>query len=136
MFKTQLISDKLAMTLSFACTIHCFFVPSFIILTSGFLSFSIDNEFIHYSILLLAVPISFYALISGYFNHKTIHFLPVGITGLLVLTVAVLLGEAVIGELGEKLLTLFGSIMVIYAHYGNHRACKALDCNCHDQEPA
>ena len=40
------------------------------------------------------------------------------------------------GELGEKLLTLFGSIMVIYAHYGNHRACKALDCNCHDQEPA
>ena len=35
MFKTQLMSDKLAMTLSFACTIHCFFVPSFIILTSG-----------------------------------------------------------------------------------------------------
>ena len=136
MFKTQLMSDRLAMTLSFACTIHCFFVPSFIILTSGFLSFSIDNEFIHYSILLLAVPISFYALISGYFNHMTILFLPVGITGLLVLTVAVLLGEAVIGELGEKLLTLFGSIMVIYAHYGNHRACKALDCNCHDQEPA
>ena len=136
MFKTQLMSDRLAMTLSFACTIHCFFVPSFIILTSGFLSFSIDNEFIHYSILLLAVTISFYALISGYFNHKTILFLPVGITGLLVLTVAVLLGEAVIGELGEKLLTLFGSIMVIYAHYGNHRACKALDCNCHDQEPA
>ena len=104
MFKTQLMSDRLAMTLSFACTIHCCFVPSFIILTSGFLSFSIDNEFIHYSILLLAVPISFYALISGYFNHKTILFLPVGITGLLVLTVAVLLGEAVIGELGEKLL--------------------------------
>ena len=136
MFKTQLMSDKLAMTLSFACTIHCFFVPSFIILTSGLLSFSLDNEFIHYLILFLAVPISCYALISGYFNHKTLYFLPVGITGLLVLTVAVLLGEAVIGEFGEKLLTLFGSIMVIYAHYGNYRACKELDCNCHDQEPA
>ena len=135
MFKTQLIGDKLAMTLSFACTLHCFFVPSFIILTSGFLSFSIDNEFIHYSILLLAVPISFYALISGFLNHKTFLFLPVGITGLFVLTAAVLLGESVIGEFREKVLTLLGSLMVIYAHYGNHRACKNLDCDCHDQEP-
>ena len=78
------------------------------------------------------MPISLYALISGYLNHKTLYFLPIGITGLLVLAAAVLLGESVIGELREKTLTLLGSMMVIYGHYGNYRACKELDCNCHD----
>ena len=49
--KTQLRTDKWAMTLSFVCALHCLLVPSFFILTSGFFAISIDNEFIHYFIL-------------------------------------------------------------------------------------
>ena len=127
------MSDKLAMTLSSACAIHCFFSPAFILLTSGLFSFSFDNESVHYLILLIAVPVSLYALISGFMNHKTAYLLTVGIFGLFVLLLAVALGESIMGELGEKTFTLMGSLLVVYAHFKNHQACKELDCSCHDE---
>ena len=127
------MSDKLAMTLSSACAIHCFFSPTFLLLTSGLFSFSFDNESVHYLILLIAVPVSLYALISGFMNHKTAYLLTVGIFGLFVLLLAVALGESIMGELGEKTFTLMGSLLVVYAHFKNHQACKELDCSCHDE---
>jgi|TARA_B110000459_G_scaffold201326_1_gene251756 hypothetical protein len=133
MIRTQLKTDKFAMTLSLVCVAHCFFVPSFIILTSSFLSFSIDNEFIHKAIVLIAVPVSIYALTLGYRNHKTTSFIPAGIFGLLTLIVAVLLGENILGESGERGLTLFGSVVIAYSHFRNHQVCKKLDCSCHEE---
>ena len=127
------MSDKLAMTLSSACVIHCFFSPAFILLTSGMFSFSFDNESVHYLILLIAVPVSLYALISGFTNHKTAYFLTVGVFGLFLLLLAIALGESFLGELGEKTLTLIGSLLVVYSHFKNHQACKELDCSCHDE---
>ena len=125
-------SDKVAVTLSTACVLHCFFAPSFVILTSGFLSISIVNELVHYLILLLAVPISSFALYLGWKNHKNTSFLPFGIIGLLVLVAAVLMGEAMLGEAGERAITLLGSLLVAYSHYRNHQECKAVECDsCH-----
>lgn len=125
-------SDKVAVTLSTACVLHCFFAPSFVILTSGFLSISIDNELVHYLILLLAVPVSSFALYLGWKNHKNTSFLPFGIIGLLALFAAVLMGEAMLGEAGERAITLLGSLLVAYSHYRNHQECKAVECDsCH-----
>ena len=132
MFRAQLMNDKLAMVLSSACAIHCFLTPSFVLLTSGLISFSFDNELVHNLILFVAVPISLYALISGYSNHKIRYLLPIGIFGLSTLVLAVALGETFLGELGEKSLTLIGSFLVVFAHFKNHQACKELDCECHD----
>ena len=132
MFKTQLIGDKLAMILSTVCVVHCLFTPTFILITSGLFSFSFDNESVHYLILFLAIPISLYALISGFTNHKTINCLVVGVVGLVILVLSIILGESILGEPGEKTLTLMGSILVVYAHYKNHQTCKELDCSCHD----
>ena len=132
MFRTQLMNDKLAMALSSACAIHCFLTPSFVLLTSGLISFSFDNEFVHNLILFVAVPISLYALISGYSNHKIFYLLPIGIVGLSALVLAVAMGETLLGELGEKSLTLIGSFLVVFAHFKNHQVCKELDCECHD----
>ncbi len=131
--KTQLRTDKWAMTLSFVCTLHCLLVPSFFILTSGFFAISIDNEFIHYSILLFAVPISCYALISGYKNHNTLKFLISGFGGLFMLVFAVMFSGILYGEFGEKSITLLGSILVIYSHYKNYQTCKSIDCSCHEE---
>ena len=131
--KTQLRTDKWAMTLSFVCALHCLLVPSFFILTSGFFAISIDNEFIHYSILLFAVPISCYALISGYKNHNTLKFLISGFGGLFMLVFAVMFSGILYGEFGEKSVTLLGSILVIYSHYKNYQTCKSIDCSCHEE---
>ena len=130
--KSQYVSDKFAMGLSLACVLHCFFVPSFLILTSGMLSVSFDNEFVHKLLVLVAVPISSFALIKGYKYHKTFSFLSFGILGLVALILAVVLGESNLGELGEKGLTLLGSILVAYSHFKNYKLCIELDCSCHD----
>ena len=131
--KTQLTTDKLAATFSLACVIHCFFAPTFLILTSGFIFASLDNELVHKIILLIAVPVSIYALILGYKNHSVFSFLCLGILGLMTLGTAVLLGEILLGESGEKLVTLVGSLLVCLAHFRNYQACKNLECfSCHD----
>ena len=130
--KTQLKSDKIAVAISTACVLHCFFIPSFVIASSGFLTLSIDNELVHQLILFFAIPISVFALYIGYKNHKTFSFVPYAFLGLGLLILAVILGEEVIGEIGEQGVTLLGSMFVVYAHYKNHQTCKEMDCSCHD----
>ena len=129
---TQVNADKASITLSLACMIHCLLMPSFLVLTSGFFALSIDNEFIHKAFLIIVLPVSLYALITGYRNHKILSYFYLGTSGLWVLIFAVFFGEGVFGELAEKSLTLLGSIIVASAHYKNYKACKELDCNCHD----
>ncbi len=132
MINTQLTTDKVAMSLSILCVIHCLFVPSFLILTSGIMALSLDNEFFHKLIVLLAVPISIFALSLGYKNHKTRSFLLLGLMGLLILIAAVAIGSEILGESLEKTLTVLGSSLVIYVHYMNYKICKETDCNCHN----
>ena len=129
---TQVRADKLSISLSLACMIHCLLMPSFLILTSGFLALSIDNELIHKVFLIIVLPVSLYALIAGYNNHKILSYLYIGILGLWLLIFAVFFGEGVFGEFTEKTLTLLGSLIVASSHYKNYKACKELDCSCHD----
>ena len=129
---TQLNADKLSITLSMACMIHCLLMPSFLILTSGFLALTIDNELIHKIFLILVIPISLYALISGFQNHKITSYMYLGISGLWLLIFAVFFGEGVFGELAEQVLTFLGSLVVAYSHYQNFQPCRKLDCDCHD----
>ena len=130
---TQLFTDKLAISLSAICVLHCLFMPSFLILSSWFAAFSIDNEFIHYAILTVAIPVSAFALIKGFKNHKKLSYFVYGFFGLFLLAFAVL-AAGITGEIGERSLTLLGSLFVIYAHYNNHQICKELNCDCHNLE--
>ena len=90
---TQVNADKASITLSMACMIHCLLMPSFLILTSGFFALSIDNELIHKVFLIIVLPVSLYALITGYQNHEIIAFFYLGIFGLWLLFFAVFFGE-------------------------------------------
>jgi len=132
LFKNSYISDKLAISLSAICVIHCFFAPALLIFSFGISVFSIDSELVHYLILMLALPISSLALIMGYRNHKTVYFLITGILGLSILMLAVITGERLFGEIGEQVMTLIGSMLVAYSHFKNYRTCQELECSCHD----
>ena len=132
MFDTSYITDKLAMSISAACVVHCFFAPALIVLSYGVSSFSIDSELIHYLILAIAMPLSALALSKGYRHHKATSFLVTGVLGLSLMFLAVLLGESLLGELGEQLVTLLGSSLVAYSHFKNYRTCQELDCSCHE----
>ena len=131
MRRTHPTADKFAAGLSIACAIHCLLVPSFLIMTSGAIALSIDNELIHWAILFLAIPISVYALITGAYNHNNYAVFLVGIAGLGVLT-ATALSESFLTETNVLIFTLMGSALVVYAHTKNFQLCKELDCDCHD----
>ena len=126
MIKTQLRSDQAAMSLSIACLLHCFFAPSVLILGSGYFAFNLGDELIHKIIVILAIPFSFSALYFGYKNHNSTAFIAPAIFGLLLLIIAVTLGDSVLGESGERILTLVGSILLAFAHFRNFQTCKAL----------
>ena len=129
--KTHPITDKFAASLSIACALHCLLVPSFLIVTSGTLALSIDNEFIHWAILFLAIPISIYALVTGASNHNHYGVFLIGMAGLGIL-VATALSESFLAETYVIIFTLAGSAFVVFAHLKNFQLCKELDCDCHD----
>ena len=109
-------------------------MPSFVILSAGFLSISIDNEFIHKILIFIVVPVSIFALYLGYKNHKTTSFFPAAIIGIIALVSAVVMGERLMSELGEQAITLLGSLLLAFAHYQNFQTCKKLECvDCHEK---
>ena len=133
LFNTQLTTDKFGGTVSLVCALQCLLMPSFFIATSGLVSLSIDNEFVHSIILLIAVPVSSFALFLGIKNHKNKLIFLIGILGLIVLISAFFFAKTFFGENEEILFTVLGSMMVIYAHYKNHETCKEIQCkSCHD----
>ena len=130
--KTQLISDRLAMTLSLACILHCLFMPAFLISSFAFFSIQFSDEILHYSLLFMAAPISLYALYLGKKNHKSNSFFPIGLFGLTVLFFALFNEGTYLGLPLETILTIIGSAFLIFAHYRNYRTCQNSDCNCHE----
>ena len=129
---TQEYSDKTAISLSALCLVHCLLVPSFLVFLSGYVSLSYNNELIHYAILFIAIPVSIYALISGVRNHKSYRFLYLGLTGIISLILAITLGAQMWGEVGEKVLTTVGALLVAISHFKNYRLCREVECNdCH-----
>ena len=129
--KSQLTSDKFAMSFSAICMIHCLFAPSLIVLSYSSLAMTVESELIHKAILLLTVPVSIFAISLGYKNHTNNSIIYTGIAGLTVLIAALLIGES-IGENAELVMTIIGSMLVIACHYRNYKICKKINCDCHE----
>lgn len=134
MINTQLLSDKFAIGLSVGCALHCLLLPSFLILASGFITFTYHDELMHFIILLFAVPISIFALYQGLKNHQQYLLFAVGLIGLACLISAVLLSETFFISFSEKALTLLGSTIVTLTHLRNYQVCKKILCECHEAE--
>jgi len=129
---TQKITDKLSISLSLLCAFHCLAVPVMLALLPSMAALQLDNEAFHYWIILAVIPASIYALTMGCKRHKHLRLLVVGGTGLALLVLAVMLGEEIVGEYGEKTLTVIGASLVAAGHFGNFRLCRHLDCACPD----
>ena len=133
--KSQLTSDKFAISFSAICMIHCLFAPSLMILSYSSLALTVESELIHKAILLLTIPVSIFAISLGYKNHSNNSIIYTGIAGLTILISALLVGAS-IGENAELILTILGSLMVITCHYRNYNVCKKLNCDCHETSEA
>jgi len=128
----QKFSDKFAISLSVLCVLHCLLFPSLLVLFSSFISLNIDSETIHYLLLFLVVPASFFALFVGLNNHKNPLIFVTGIVGILILISATVIDILILSFSSETILTIFGSFLVSFAHYKNYKLCNHMDCDCHE----
>ena len=130
---TQAAMDKLAIGLSLACAVHCLALPLLLVLLPSMAALQLDNEAFHLWMIAAVLPSSVYALSLGCKQHKRYRLFFLGSTGLVLLVLALGLGEERIGAFGEKLLTVIGAGFVAMGHWLNYRLCHAQnhkDCHC------
>lgn len=131
MTNLQTFTDKTAIRLSILCTLHCLAFPLILVLLPSVAVLQLNNEAFHLWIVLIVIPTSAYALTVGCKQHKRYHLLTLGLIGLGCLISAVVLGESLLGEVWEKILTSIGAGIITYGHYKNYRLCQRQDrCAC------
>ena len=127
----QAIADKVAVSLSLLCTIHCLLMPLAVVLLPALAALPLADEAFHFWMVYGVLPISIYALTMGCKKHKRYRLLLVGGIGLTILVAAALVGHEILGEVWEKSLTVLGASIIALGHYWNYRLCQD-NCSCHD----
>lgn len=138
MKSTQSVMDKLAIGLSMMCTVHCFATPVLLTLLPSFAALQLDNEQFHLWILAAVIPTSVLALSLGCKKHKRFRYMVSGFIGVILMVLAVTVGEAMFGESAEKSLTFMGTVIIAIAHWFNYRQCITADdedCPCSGSTP-
>lgn len=124
------LTDKIAITLSLTCAVHCLAMPLLLLLLPSVAALQLNSEAFHMWMVVVVVPTSIYALFMGCRQHEHYRLLAIGSVGLVFLMLAVTLDEELIGELGEKALTLVGAVIIAFGHYRNFRLCQQKsNCN-------
>lgn len=126
--KNILVADKVAISLSALCTIHCLLLPTLLIAMPTLGATLFGDEMFHLVLLFVLIPISVFALMLGCKKHKNWNIFALGMIGLGLLIIAQLLGHDVLGEAAEQALTVLGSCFLIFAHIKNFRLCRSNAC--------
>lgn len=123
--------DKSAITISVLCIFHCLLLPVLIVLLPSLAATALNTEMFHILMVVCVLPISIYALTMGCKKHNKRSVLYTGLVGLLTLVAALVFGESHLGEVGEKLWTTIGSVIMAIAHIRNFKLCQQSEsCSC------
>ncbi|MEM8497161.1 MAG: MerC domain-containing protein [Pseudomonadota bacterium] len=126
-------ADKAAISLSALCVVHCLVMPLTAVLLPSLLAIGVEDELLHLWLVAAVIPLSVFALTLGCGKHRDKWVLGTGAFGLLILCLAALLGHDLLGEIGEKSLTLSGAALVAISHIRNFSLCReAPSCECAD----
>lgn len=125
--------DRIAVSMSSLCALHCLTLPLILILAPALSASFFGDALFHQSLLLLVIPSSLVAIGMGCKRHKDGRVWAYGASGLLVMTVAAFWGHDLVGEWGEKILTLAGAGILAAGHIRNHALCRQSHCD-HQQD--
>lgn len=120
----QAIADKLAVSLSMLCAIHCLAMPLAIVMIPTLAGLPIAGEGFHLWMVFAVLPISIYALTKGCKKHSNYQVLSIGGLGLVVLIATAIFGHDFLGETAEKALTVLGASIIAVGHVWNYRLCQ------------
>lgn len=127
------VADKSAIFLSILCIIHCLVLPVIVLALPAItaLGFLTDEHF-HELLVFVIIPISFLALVSSYIRFKNWRVIGFVVAGVLLVTLAALIGHDIFGHVGEVVTTVTGSLLIAYGHSKNlllRRKSKAAELN-------
>jgi hypothetical protein len=87
--------------------------------------FALDDEMFHQWMLYAVLPISIAALIMGYLHHRSFKVFVVGSIGLVLIILSTTLGHDVLGDTGEVVISILGSMIIAYGHFRNYQLSSA-----------
>ena len=147
----QQFSDKLSICLSICCILHCIALPLVIIILPSVASFWISNENVHVILVILAIPISLFAMGKSLRKHHNYRCIALAVLGLFLLVVAIFIHDIGLngeyghnvhgheeknnhahdehGGLGETLETIFtiiDGLILLSSHFLNIRFVKQI----------
>ncbi len=125
------MADKAAIGVSFLCVLHCLALPIAAASLPVISALGLDDEIFHLWLIVIVLPLSVFALTLGCRVHGNMKVLSLGMLGLGILCLAPLVGHDLLGELGEKGLTVAGAALIAVSHLRNFLLCRRSDdCEC------
>jgi hypothetical protein len=122
--------DQVAIAMSGFCVAHCLAGPLLVVLAPAMLAaFGVSEMLFHWLLLLVIVPSSAVGLGLGCRQHRNRSVIGLGLLGLATLCFTALTGHDLLGELGERALTVGGAFIIAAAHVCNFRLCRGAPCH-------
>ena len=119
------VSDMVGIGLSLLCLIHCMALPVLIAFAPAILRGLPGDDVTHRSLAVAIGFVGFLAFRSGYKVHRRRLVLAAFITGLLMVSIAAVLGDQVLTEYGEAAITVCGGLVLVTAHLINRSFCRS-----------
>ena len=126
----QYLTDKTAIGISMLCAIHCVMTPLAVLAIPSFGASFFADEHFHQLLIYMVLPISVVAMTLGCRKHRNFRVWGLGGAGLACLVAAAFFLHDLIGERGEQLMTLLGTVLVASAHWQNYKLCRKQSCQC------
>lgn len=118
-------SDFVGIGLSLLCLVHCMALPVLIAFAPAILRALPGDDVTHRCLAVAIGLVGLLAFRSGYRVHHRRWVLAVFVTGLVLVSTAAVLGEAVLAAYGEAAITVCGGLLLVTAHLVNHSFCRS-----------
>lgn len=125
--------DKLGISVSFICLLHCILLPFVAMLTPALQSYFGDHDHTHIVMAIIIWPTALLAFVPAYKHHRKKWIPALAILGLLLITSSLFIHDHNQKQAYMELaLSIIGSLILVYAHYQNYICNKCHSC--HDED--
>ena len=123
------MADGVGLVGSAVCALHCVAAPLLLVAGTTLPASFVADEAFHRMLLWVILPAAVLAFGLGCWQHKDRWVLGLGVVGLAGLACSAAVSHALIGETGERVVTLASAGILIAAHVRNFRRCRAVGCD-------
>jgi hypothetical protein len=121
--------DRAAVMLSGLCLLHCLALPFLLVSLPGLSALSEGH--LHAQMLIVAIPVSAFALTFGFRRHGSAGVLAFGVLGMLLLILGGTVAHSYYGIVADRTLTISGALVLAITHYYNSRLVR----HCRSAQP-